>query len=312
MSARKVRLVETLYAPSASPVNLLSKFKDPVTGAYFYPKLIDADKVSAAAVKTKKEELTTVRSLKPEQLNDLLARVRQSGMAASFVETWIDNIRYWRDLPQSEFEAKMQALSQLDTECPRVLPASSPMAIVDSGFMYDHPFLKGCVDADYSVDFTGEGLEDLNGHGTLCALMTTNGGKLKFRWLNVKVIGQDGLGSEKNLLKALKWLTAYSLRHPDEHLNISLSVGVYSKKWGVFECRGNCRVCRAAVKLADTGATLTVAAGNRAGETSCPAKAGLLHKHVNIGAIAAAYYSDSGTGSVIVPSTTRYMTSPCV
>jgi hypothetical protein len=64
------------------------------------------------------------------------------------------------------------------------------------------------------------------------------------------------------------------------------------------------------VKLADTGATLYAAAGNIAGETSCPAKVGLLKKHPNIIAAAAEYYSESGKGSVTLPTTTRYTVTP--
>ena len=43
------------------------------------------------------------------------------------------------------------------------------IAITDTGVLANHPMLKGCI--RQVVDFTGEGGEDRNGHGTLCALL---------------------------------------------------------------------------------------------------------------------------------------------
>jgi tetratricopeptide (TPR) repeat protein len=289
----------------------LSRFKDPITGIYYSLRGVDDQNSTRSFIQYAKQQILLIRGLSEAQVAGLLKDIFESTKSGSAVEEQRECLMYWRGLSQVELQEKLEKLDGLsrgDQNGP--VPESCAVAIVDSGFIMDHPLLQGCVDMDNSVDFIGEGLEDRNGHGTFVALRATQGGKL--RLLNVKMIGGDGSGSERSFLKALEWLTNYRICHPSEQLIVNLSVGVYSKKRVLWECRGDCRICSAAMKLANAGATLFIAAGNTAGKTACPATAAVIRKHPNMIAIAAAFYPDSGIGTYTSPSTTELKFEPIV
>lgn len=137
--------------------------------------------------------------------------------------------------------------------------AGAKVAIIDTGMALNHPWIKRSIKD--SVDFTGEGVEDQNGHGTmvtLLLLMTAPDAGL----FNVKVMDSEGLGSEENLIEGIKWSAGKGANV------INLSVGVYRE-----ECKGDCKICRAAKDAAKAGALVVAAAGNEPGKTCCPAKA---------------------------------------
>lgn len=178
-------------------------------------------------------------------------------------------------------------------------------AILDTGFMSDHPLLNGLVEA--SVDFTAEGIEDQHGHGTTVALIASGEcyspipATFTTRLLNVKVISGDGKGSSNNLVKGLRWVASFKEEYGLDYGDIvaNLSVGTYSRRWGIFDCRGNCRVCRTAVEVAEQDILVFAAAGNKAGASACPAKAGVAGKHGGIIAVGASDYAGSGIGTVM-------------
>lgn len=180
------------------------------------------------------------------------------------------------------------------------------IAVLDTGYMTEHPLLLDSVEE--AVDFTGEGIEDRNGHGTVCALLalgTTSRIPVyhKLRLLIVKVAGEDGKGSSENLIKGLRWLiwfkNVWGLE--EGYLTANLSLGVYSRRWGVLGCQGNCAVCSAAVVAAEQGIVIAAAAGNKPGVTACPARAGVTGKHEMIVAQGASDYENSGIGALMVP-----------
>jgi subtilisin family serine protease len=84
-------------------------------------------------------------------------------------------------------------------------------AVLDTGIDQTHVDLQGVVTE--SVDFTGEGLSDENGHGTLMAgiiaglpngtgiIGTAPACKIK----SVKVMGKDGRGSNADICRGLYW-----------------------------------------------------------------------------------------------------------
>src|SRR3954447_15203278 len=122
------------------------------------------------------------------------------------------------------------------------------VAIVDSGLLSDHPLIRSrIVDA---VDFTGEGVEDTYGHGTLVAL------NLLARFpveaapdlLNVKVIYSDGRSGPEELIAGLDWIAAYKRQHSDCLIEANLSLGY--ERHRLFRsagCDGRCNVCAAAI-----------------------------------------------------------------
>lgn len=184
-------------------------------------------------------------------------------------------------------------------------------AVVDTGLMSHHPWINQILHE--STDFTGEGTEDRNGHGTYIALLglSLRVGvygmveeqpepveilKREVRLLNVKALCADGRGTEENLIKAILWAIEKKARI------INISAGIYRKKWGLLECNGDCRVCKAAIGAATAGILVMAAAGNEKGKTYCPAMAGLLQKHRLVFSIANPDSSNSGIGNLAVPS----------
>lgn len=168
------------------------------------------------------------------------------------------------------------------------------VAVLDTGVLFDHPLIKYSLDEH--VNFIDEETdEDQNGHGTIVALqviMTNPSIKL----LSAKVMDSKGEGTEENLIKGIEWAVDHGAKI------ISISLGRYSKHWGFRECDGTCELCHAAEKAANAGVTVVAAAGNKAGETSCPAKVGLV-KDIGVISVSAydiktksmAYYSGKGT-----------------
>jgi TPR repeat protein len=137
------------------------------------------------------------------------------------------------------------------------------LAIVDTGLDSSHPWIaQTLID---SVDLTGQGEEDRNGHGTWVAIRAVWDHPMPVGLLNVKAVGDDGTGTVDALARGIRW----AARRGATVINVSAGVSQPS-------CQADCPLCRAALAAAD-GAWVSAAAGNVAGETSCPAKAGLLH-----------------------------------
>jgi subtilisin family serine protease len=144
------------------------------------------------------------------------------------------------------------------------------MAFLDSGMLTEHPAIRPRL--RHSVDLTGEGPEDLNGHGTLVALLAISP---ETALVNVKVLDKFGRGKMSWLAKGLEWCTANAKRYNIRVVN--LSAGIYQKKWGFLECKSDCSVCNAARALHESGVMLVAAAGNDGREKlPCPQRVGLL------------------------------------
>ncbi|GAC1371621.1 MAG: hypothetical protein NVS2B12_32330 [Ktedonobacteraceae bacterium] len=210
---------------------------------------------------------------------------------------------------EEAFEAAWPALltSFYRTPSQRESPNTPVIAIVDTGLLHDHPFIKDCIIAE--KDFTGEGPEDLNGHGTISALITRIVSPyFKPKFVNVKAAGKDGYGSPEHLVAGLRYLVQYKQEHPQERLLANLSLGVYSMKWGgLFNCQGDCEVCRAAVEVASHDIFLTIAAGNEPGIPTCPAKVGLMKKYSSLPILAVTTYDfHAARGSIAAPGTFQF------
>lgn len=133
-------------------------------------------------------------------------------------------------------------------------------AIVDTGLLTKHPDIRArLVDA---VDFTGEGLEDEHGHGTIVALLFLVG-MPQATLVSVKVLGRQARSDPSRLLEAFRWL-----KRNERVRLINLSGGVTRPN-----CAGDCDICEGARNLVRHGKEMAVAAGNIPGITACPAKA---------------------------------------
>lgn len=133
-------------------------------------------------------------------------------------------------------------------------------AVLDTGMMSLHPMLNGRILK--SRDFTGEGPEDYNGHGTVIALILVQqspGAGL----LNVKVLDSDKEGLEEDLIRGLVWAEQNGANV------INLSLGIARD----YDCNGSCDLCREVERIVkDSKITVVCASGNNPGVISCPAR----------------------------------------
>ena len=145
-------------------------------------------------------------------------------------------------------------------------------AVVDSGVMSSHPIIKQSLKE--SIDFTGEGPEDLAGHGTMIALLYLQNLPAGFPIVSVKVLDRRGKGRLKDLIKGIKWAANKGARI------INVSAGVYltcttvrEEGAGDAESTDSCErtpICQAVTALKDA-ALVIAAVGNDPGRIACPA-----------------------------------------
>jgi len=109
-----------------------------------------------------------------------------------------------------------------------------PIAIIDSGVAMRHPQLSGYVAE--AVDFTGEGLDDVVGHGTALGLLAVFGDKnLSVSLLSAKVADRNGRVREQDVIQAIDWAVKRGARA------VRLSLGFQGSK---HEYRALCDTLR--------------------------------------------------------------------
>lgn len=106
-------------------------------------------------------------------------------------------------------------------------------AVIDTGVVTHHPIIKKALLK--SMDFTGEGVEDLSGHGTVVTLIFLTISP-DASILNAKAVDKNGKGMSPNLIRAIK--TA---------------------------------ICQTVMEAARQGVIISAAVGNEPGRTACPA-----------------------------------------
>lgn len=79
-------------------------------------------------------------------------------------------------------------------------------AVLDTGVMADRPLLKDCIRDVF--DFTGEGIEDRTGHGTMVTLVARMimPGVPRRCFVILKCTDANGKGTQENLIKAMLWM----------------------------------------------------------------------------------------------------------
>jgi subtilisin family serine protease len=155
---------------------------------------------------------------------------------------------------------RFRRLAPIAPIAPGITGAGVTCAIIDTGLLSKHPDIRArLIEA---VDFTGEGAEDQDGHGTKVALMLIRQSP-GISLISVKALRNRRPSRVGDLLKALRWV-----QKDPRPRTVNLSAGIYRGS-----CDGHCSVCRAARRVAASGKILCVAAGNRPDMTACPAKA---------------------------------------
>lgn len=127
------------------------------------------------------------------------------------------------------------------------------IAIFDTGVMINHPLIKDNIVK--TIDFTGEGIEDLSGHGTivtLIALMTAPGVDLYI----AKVLNKNRVGFEKHIIEGIKWVMENGVKI------VNLSLGQ------IKNCSDDCKLKIEFDKAKNNGVIFCAAAGKN---SNCPA-----------------------------------------
>ncbi len=170
-----------------------------------------------------------------------------------------------------------------ETFDPQIRPKYN-VAILDTGILPDHPVFKRYI--KNTIDFTGEGISDSNGHGSMVTWLYLVRSERALTELDVglyicKILTSDGVGTEENIIKGLKWAQSQNVRF------INLSAGIDNREWfGLRACGGQCDVCKTAYELKDKNIMLFAAAGND-GRTVCPAKVGIHFQDAPVIAVGA-------------------------
>ena len=142
------------------------------------------------------------------------------------------------------------------------------VAVIDTGIVH-HPDLEGMIIAE--KDFTGEGTEDLNGHGTFVAGIVAKvapGVSL----MNVKALGKDATGVGSDGIAAIEW-------------SVDNGADIIVCSFGAEgPCDGECPLCEAAGSAVNHGVVVVAAVGNDGPlrkRIDCPGNA---HSVITVGA----------------------------
>jgi subtilisin family serine protease len=139
------------------------------------------------------------------------------------------------------------------------------VAVIDTGVDFTHFALTAV--AGVQLDFTGEGLGDLHGHGSHCAGIVASQND-KFRGVapgctvhDYKILDMNGSGNATNCIAAIQQAVT------DGRDVLSNSYG-FTHANGAWVCPdGTCVVCQAANAAVAAGVVFVVAAGNDDNDT---------------------------------------------
>lgn len=192
-----------------------------------------------------------------------------------------DVVRIYQDLPVHAY---------LDMSVPRIQAPrlwdegltgqGVRIAIVDTGIDAQHPDFAGRIMA--TANFTNEGPEDGNGHGTHCASIAAGSGAAsanKYRGVApqasiyaAKVLRTNGEGMMSDVMAGVEWAVEQGVQV------ISLSLG------GPGPCDGKDALCETCEAAMERGIVVCVAAGNDGPGAYTVGSPGCADKLITIGA----------------------------
>ncbi len=154
------------------------------------------------------------------------------------------------------------------------------VAVLDTGIDNEHPDLQNVV---LEKDFTGEGTDDENGHGTHVASIIAGSGKSsgglykgiapKARLMDIKVLNKDGSGRLSDVIAGIE----YAVMHGADVISMSLGAAV--------PCDGLDAASLAADAAVERGVVVVVAAGNLGPSQGTITSPGCAKKVITVGAV---------------------------
>lgn len=183
------------------------------------------------------------------------------------------------------------------------------ICIIDSGILVNHPSFHDLI-LD-TIDYTGEGIEDLNGHGSMIAYLwlvrnpLLPDSLLGIKFLIAKVLDRNISGNEDNLINAINWAVSKGADI------INISAGINRQLWFYNSCKGNCKLCKTAEAAAEKVFAFFAAAGNNS-KTVCPARSGVYNKKSKVISVGASDPKSgnkkewSGEGTIYSPGEIRF------
>lgn len=133
------------------------------------------------------------------------------------------------------------------------------IAVLDSGIYASHPALTNKI--NMSIDFTGEGPDDLNGHGTHVAGIiastnaTYNGTAYGCQLINVKIADYEGNVDWTWYKNGVEWCI-------NNKNTYNIRVISFSGGWLNYACDGECQYCKKAEDAIEAGITFVTVSGN--------------------------------------------------
>ncbi|MEX0932981.1 MAG: S8 family serine peptidase [Candidatus Pacearchaeota archaeon] len=187
-----------------------------------------------------------------EIINAVAAKV--PGQAAEKIAN-----RAFVKLVEPDYEVKLvldDSVSQIQAD--RVWEAGATgknidVAVLDTGIHNEHPALT----VEMEVDYTGEGTDDLHGHGTYVAGIiastdsTYRGVAYDADLFNVKVLNQEGRGFGSDVIKGIEW----AIENGAEIISISFGAEI-------DVCDGTDSISQAVDEAVRSGVVVSIAAGN--------------------------------------------------
>ena len=150
------------------------------------------------------------------------------------------------------------------------------IAVLDTGIHDEHPALN----VEKEVDFTGEGTDDLNGHGTHVAGIiastdsTYKGVAYGADLFNVKVLNQTGSGYASDVIAGIDW----SVENGAEVISMSLGATV-------DPCDGTDPLSQAVDEAVNKGVVVVASAGNNGPDAGTITSPGCAKNAITVGAV---------------------------
>ncbi len=245
--------------PADENISVIINFKDRPT-----PADISVIKSDGANIKNRYNIINAIAAQVPAQAVDKISK------------------RASVDFVEPDYKVKLvldNSVSQIQTDNvweTGVTGEDVDVAIIDTGIHDEHPAL----DVVNEIDYTGEGTDDLHGHGThIAGIIASNDSTYKgvaynSNLFNIKVLNEEGSGYGSDVINGIEW----AMDNGVEVISISLGAEI-------DPCDGTDAISKAVDKAVNQGVVVIVAAGNAGPDSETITTPGCSKSGITIGAV---------------------------